>query len=95
MPDNQVSQQYILVLPYDRADYHDNRESYEAYYDEVEICSEAAATHPKAAIFVRNMCMIDRSDLVISAIEREAGGAFKAVRYAEQIGKSVIYLVEM
>ena len=86
---------HILVLSYERADYRNNRKSYEAYYDEIEICPEAAAAHPKAAIFVRNKCMIDRSVLVISAIERETGGAFKAVRYAEQIGKSVIYLVEM
>ncbi len=84
---------HILVLPYERADYRNNRESYEAYYDEIEICHEAAAAHPKAAIFVRNKCMIDRSEIIISAIERKTGGAFKAVRYAEQIGKEVINIV--
>ena len=29
---------HILVLPYERADYRDNRESFETYYDEIEIC---------------------------------------------------------
>jgi hypothetical protein len=83
----------ILVLPYERAEYRDNRESYEAYYDEVEICSEAAAAHPKAAIFVRNKSMVDRSDLVICAIEH-GGGAAKAMKYAEKCGKRIINLLE-
>ena len=85
---------HILILPYDRADYRDNRECYEAYYDEIEICPEAAAAPPKAAILVRNKCMIDHSDLIISAIERNTGGAFKAVRYAEQQGKTVLNLAK-
>lgn len=84
---------HILVLPYERADYRNNRSSYEAYYDEVEICPDAAAAHPKAAIFVRNKCMIDRSDLVLCAIEYESGGAYKAVQYAKKQGKQIIYLI--
>lgn len=83
----------VLVLPYERADYRNNRESFEAYYDEVEICEESARVHPKAAIFERNKSMIDRSDLVICAVERN-GGAAKAVKYAEQQGKKVINLLE-
>ena len=84
---------HILVLPYERADYRNNRCNYEAYYDEVEICPDAAAAHPKAAIFERNKCMIDRSDLVICAIEHKSGGAYKAVQYAKKQGKQIIYLI--
>ena len=83
----------ILVLPYERAEYRDNRKSYEAYYDEVEICSEAAAAHPKAAIFERNKSMIDRSDLVLCAVEK-GGGAAKAMKYAEKCCKRIINLLE-
>lgn len=83
----------ILVLPYERAEYRDNRESYETYYDEIEVCSEAAAAHPKAAIFERNKSMVDRSDLVICAIEH-GGGAAKAVKYAEKCSKRIINLLE-
>ncbi|ADU24294.1 hypothetical protein [Ruminococcus albus] len=83
----------ILVLPYERAEYRDNRESYEAYYDEVEICSEAAAAHPKAAIYERNKSMVDRSDLVICAVEK-GGGAAKAMKYAEKCGKRIINLLK-
>ena len=83
----------ILVLPYERAEYRDNKESFEEYYDEVQICYESSQAHPKAAIFERNKSMIDRSNLVICAIEH-GGGAAKAIRYAEQQGKKVINLLE-
>ncbi len=83
----------ILVLPYERAKYRDNKESFEEYYDEVQICYESSQAHPKAAIFERNKSMVDRSDLVICAIEH-SGGAAKAVRYAEQQGKKTVNLLE-
>lgn len=83
----------ILVLPYERAEYRDNRESYEAYYDEIQICEKSSKAHPKAAIFERNKSMIDRSDLVICAVEHNSGGAYKAVNYAEKKGKDIINLL--
>lgn len=83
----------ILILPYERAEYRDNKESFENYYNEVQICYESSQVHPKAAIFERNKSMIDRSDLVIYAIEH-SGGAAKAVRYAEQQGKKTVNLLE-
>ena len=85
---------HILVLPYERADYRDNRESFEQYYDEVQVCYESMKAYPKAAIFERNKQMIDRSGLVICAIKRKSGGAFKAVKYAEQQGKRIINLYD-
>ena len=83
----------ILVLPYERADYRNNKESFEQYYDEVQICYEASQAHPKGAIFERNKQMADRSDLVICAVERD-GGAARAVKFAVQQGKKVINLLE-
>ena len=71
---------HILVLPYERADYRDNKESYEQYYDEVQICYESSQAHPKGAIFERNKQMIDRSDLVVCAIDHKSGGAAKPKR---------------
>ena len=84
----------ILVLPYERAEYRDNRESFEQYYDEVQICEDSSITHPKAAMFERNKSMVDRSDLVICAVGHKSGGAYKAVHYAEQQGKKVINLLD-
>ena len=37
----------ILVLPYPTAELRDNLENFEAYYDEIELCSAAAGSHPK------------------------------------------------
>ena len=79
----------ILVLPYMKAEYRDNEQSYMSYYDEVELCSESYDAHYKAAIQVRNRSMIDRSDLVVCCIQRKSGGAYKTVQYALQQGKQV------
>ena len=35
----------ILVLPYPTAELRDNLENFEAYYDEIELCSAAAGSH--------------------------------------------------
>ena len=86
---------HILVLPYERADYRDNKDSFEDYYDEIQISSSAAAAHPKAAIVVRNRDMCDRADLVICFLDRESGGAYNAIKYADSIGKKVINLYNM
>ena len=59
----------ILVLPYERADYRNNKESFEQYYDEVQICAESQGAYPKAAIGIRNRAMVDRSDMVICYVE--------------------------
>lgn len=85
---------HILVLPYERAEYRDNRESFEQYYDEVEICYESSQAHPKAAIFERNKQMVLRADLIICDIEHSYSGAYKAVKYAESLGKRIINLAE-
>ena len=50
----------ILVLPYPTAELRDNLENFEAYYDEIELCSAAAGSHPKGAIQIRNRQMVDR-----------------------------------
>lgn len=85
---------HILVLPYERSDYRDNKESFEKYYDEVQICGDAANAYPKAAIGIRNRDMVDRSDMVVCYIERENGGAYNAFKYAKQQGKKIVNLYE-
>ena len=84
----------MLVLPYERAEYRDNMESFLTYYDEVEICPESAKAHFKAAIGIRNRAMVDRADLVICAVERESSGAYTAMKYAEKQEKRIINLAE-
>ena len=69
--------------------HRDNEAAFLDYYDEVEICEEAARAHFKAAIQIRNRCMADRSNLVVCCVQRKKGGAYQAVRYAEKMGKEV------
>ena len=79
----------ILVLPYIKAEYRNNEQSYLNYYDEVEICAESSEVHYKSAIQVRNRCMVDRSDLVVCCIQHKSGGAYKTIKYALKHDKSV------
>jgi hypothetical protein len=83
-----------LILPYEKSEYEKNREYFEAYYDEIEICSEAAACFCKTAYSVRNRVMIDRSDLVIFYVDHCAGGAYCALLYARQKGKAFTNLAK-
>lgn len=73
-----------LVLPYMKAEYRENMESFHEYYTNVEICEASANSHFKAAIRIRNHDMIDRSDLVACWIEHNSGGAYEAMRYAQK-----------
>ena len=84
----------ILVLPYMKAEYRDNKQYYLSYYDEVEICSESSNAHYKSAIQVRNRCMVDRSDLVVCCIQHKSGGAYRTMQYAKKQGKQVRNLAD-
>lgn len=84
----------ILVLPYTKAKYRDNKQYYLSYYDEVEICSESSDAHYKSAIQVRNRSMVDRSDLVVCCIQHKSGGAYSTMQYAKKQGKQVRNLAD-
>lgn len=84
----------VLVLPYMRAEYRDNEDSFHEYYDEVEICGKSATAYPAAAFKKRNRSMVDRSDLVICCVERKEGGAYSTMRYAERSGKEILNLAD-
>lgn len=55
----------IWVMPYPTAEFRDNESSFLDYYDEIEVCEQAAAAHYKSAFQIRNREMVDRSDMVI------------------------------
>ena len=77
-----------LVLPYKVADLA----YYERYYDSVVIPESVYGAHPKLAITLKNRWMVEQSDLVIVHVEREKGGAYTAMKYAEKLDKEVIDL---
>ena len=77
-----------LVIPYSVA----NLEYYEKYYDSILIPEKVYGVHPKSAIELKNRWMVEVSDLVIVYVERESGGAYKAMKYAEKCNKNIINL---
>ncbi len=83
-----------LVLPYATAEYLNNKESFESYYDSIEVSQKAANAHPKAAIQIRNKEMVDRADLIICYIEHKEGGAYQTVECACTQGKRITNLSE-
>ncbi len=84
----------ILVLPYMKAEYRNNKREYLEYYNEIEVCSESSKVHYKSAIQVRNRNMVERSDLVICCIQRNSGGAYKTVQYAKNQNCRTVNLAE-
>ena len=75
-----------LVLPYKVADI----EYYEKYYDSIIMPPSIQGAHPKQAITLKNRWMVEMSDLVIVYVERENGGAYAAMKYAEKLNKNVV-----
>lgn len=84
----------VWVMPYLSAEYRDNAESFQQYFDEIEVCEGSIRQHFKAAFQIRNRSMIDRSDLSVFWVQRGEGGARKAMCYAQKMGKPVINLAE-
>lgn len=76
-----------------QADYRDNEEAFQQYYDEIEICECAAGGHFKGAFQARNRSMIDRSDLAVFWVQRQNGGAWQTMRYAKKQGIPCINLI--
>ena len=85
----------IWVMPYEMAEYRENKKAYDQYYDEVETCPESSDTYPKAAYQIRNRSMVDRSNLVICYVTHRSGGAYQTMQYAERIGKTVINIADL
>jgi hypothetical protein len=84
----------VWVMAYPKAEYSNNEESFDDYYDEIEICEASSHCHFKSAIQVRNRNMVDRSDLVACFVERDSGGAYSTLQYARKQEKQVINLAE-
>ena len=72
-------------MPYEKAEYTNNAEDFEKYYDYVEVCAESKKAHPKQAIQVRNRYMVDKSDLVVFWVEHKKGGAYQTMKYTKNM----------
>ncbi len=85
----------ILVLPYITAEFKNNEKEFYSYYDEIEICPDSEKAHFKSAITARNKSIIDRSDFIMFYVERQQGGAYKTMKYAENNHRNIINLFNM
>ena len=81
---------HILVLPYSTAEYRNNYDSFNEYYDQVDIYKEASESHYKSAFQKRNREMVDRSDLVVFYLAHNYGGAYRTYRYALKQNKNIV-----
>lgn len=82
----------ICVKPYMTKEINESKDYYAAIYDDVIIPQELMGIHYKKAITARNRWMIENSDIVISYTIRDHGGAYTALKYAEQNKKIIIYI---
>lgn len=82
----------IWVMPYDKSEFRNDEEAFLDYYDEVEVCTEAANKHFKSAFQIRNRSMVDRSHLAVFCVERSTGGAYQTLTYAKKAGANYINL---
>lgn len=84
---------HALVLPYNTAEYRDNYDSFNSYYDQVEILDKSVKSYFKSAFQVRNREMVDRSNLIVFYLEHEYGGAYQTYQYALKQNKNIIKLM--
>ena len=82
------------VMPYLKADYVNNSESYDNYYDSVEVCDQSAKAHPKSAIQIRNRAVVERSDLCVFYVTHKSGGAYQTLRCAKRSNTNIVNLFE-
>ena len=82
------------VMPYLKSDWVKNSESYDNYYDSIEVCEQSAKAHPKSAIQIRNKAMVDRSDLCVFYVTHKGGGAYQTLRYAKKSNANIVNLFE-
>ena len=76
----------VLVLPYLEHKY--NKELYdEPVYPDIE------SVPKRYAISARNKWMVDVSDVIVSFVDHDWGGAAKTLEYAKKRGKRIISLV--
>ena len=77
-----------LVFAYPKADI----DMLEKQFDSVIIPPTLHHVYPKAAIKKRNEWMVEQAQLLLCYVEKQSGGAYTAMKYAERLGKEIINL---
>lgn len=82
----------ILVKPYFTSDLNTDKDFYSMNYDSVIIPEELMGVHYMSAIKQRNIWLADNSDFIVAYVNKDFGGAYEAVKYADKKQKEVINL---
>lgn len=82
-----------LILPYMKDSVNKGQIYYHALYDEI-IVPDLGNPHYKRAITERNHWMVKNSDMILSYVFRETGGAWTMLKYAEKSGAKYINICE-
>lgn len=86
-PDKDIK--LILVEPYMKQSINEDGENLHRLYDEIWIPAELADVHFKKAITERNRLMVRYSDVLITYLHRDFGGAYTMMKYAKKLGKEI------
>jgi len=86
-PEKQIS--LVLVEPYMKQSINEEGEYLHSLYDDIWVPSELAGVHYKKAITERNRVMVQYSDVVITYLHRDFGGAYTTTKYAKKLGKEI------
>lgn len=84
-----------LIKPYFSNKLNTYQDYYECMFDSVIIPPEVVGAHYKSAITKTNKWMVDNSDVIVSYIFRDFGGAYNAIKYAAKLNKRVIDLYNL
>ena len=79
----------ILVEPYMKQSINEEGELLHRLYDDILIPMELADVHYKKAITERNRLMVRYSDVLITYLYRDFGGAYTTMKYAKKLGKEI------
>lgn len=85
---------HIWIMPYLSAEYQQNEQAYQEYYDEIIVCESSAKAYFKRAYQIRNQEIVDRSDLVVFCVQQKRGGAWKTMQYAKKIGVPIKNIID-
>lgn len=80
----------FLIIPYLTVSLNKNREELQARYDEIIYPDFGKEYHYKQVIVERNKWMVNNSDYVIANVTNNYGGAYRTLKYAKKMNKTVI-----
>lgn len=85
----------ICVLPSPTGLYNDaRREFYHHYYDDVEITYNSVEISSNATLQIRNIDMVNRSDLCVFYVNQYEGIAWQTMKYAISQKKDIINIAD-